>query len=356
VAPGDLDGDGDPDVVVSGFQRIDWYRNPDWAPQPIAEGSFGRGGKTLVRDVDGDGRLDVITGAFDDALPLFSGGLTMVWFRTTAAGWERRLLSEEAYCHDLLFGDLDGDGREDGLCLDQQRGQVLRLLPPADPLAPWSVETIDADENAMGSAIADIDRDGRPDVVVGRAWYRNGGDGTWTRHEYTSITVDGYDGFRDFAKVSVLDLDGDGRLDVFATLYAETPAGVVYAFLAPPDPASDAWLPVLVDAGPLFGVHSQGAAPFDGTSRPQIMVGETNAGGFEFGVNPDPQIYVYRLLGPASDPASWERTLVDGMGTHEAQIVDLDRDGLPDIVGHEENTDLLDRNGGVFAWRNQTAR
>ena len=137
------------------------------------------------------------------------------------------------------------------------------------------------------------------------------------------------------------------------TLFSETPEGRVFAFLAPSDPATGTWTPVLIDPGPLFGVHSQAAAPFDGTPRHQVMVGETNICGFDFGTNPDPQIYVYRLLGPPGRVASWERSLVDRLGTHEAQAVDLDGDGLPDIVGHDENTP---GNGAVRWWRNVTPR
>src|SRR5262245_4522190 len=60
-------------------------------------------------------------------------------------------------------------------------------------------------------------------------------------------------------------------------------------------------------------------------------------------------------MGAASDRAGWERTVVDNFGTHEAQAVDLNGDGLPEIAGTEENTDLVGRNGTVSWWQNVTA-
>jgi hypothetical protein len=183
-------------------------------------------------------------------------------------------------------------------------------------------------------------------VIAGRAWYRREAAG-WSRHVFTDARVKGYPYFDDYAKLSVLDLDQDGRLDVFATLYAETPAGRVYAFLAPHDPRRDAWITVLIDPGPLFGVHSQVAAPFDGSARPQVMVGETNIGGFGFGTAPDPHVYVYRLRGNAADRRP-------GSARRSARAADLQPDGLPDLVGHEENTDLVGRNGPVQVWTNRT--
>jgi hypothetical protein len=47
--------------------------------------------------------------------------------------------------------------------------------------------------------------------------------------------------------------------------------------------------------------------------------------------------------------------VVDHFGTHEAQAVDLNGDGLPEIAGTEENTDLVGRNGTVSWWQNVTA-
>jgi hypothetical protein len=124
---------------------------------------------------------------------------------------------------------------------------------------------------------------------------------------------------------------------VFATLFADSRESRVFAFLAPPDPLRQPWRAVEVDAGPLWGVHSQGVGDFDGSGRVQVMVGEPYSAGFGFGNNPSPEVYVYRLLGSAADPTAWERTLVDTIGTFEAQVTDVDGDGLSDIVGHEGN-------------------
>jgi FG-GAP-like repeat len=349
---GDIDGDGRPDIVVGGDAYLVWFHNPDWAPNLIASGfKFAGGAMVVVRDLDGDGRLDVMTGKY----PLgHEEQRQTVWYGNTPSGWAEHLVSTTSFCHDLAFGDFDADGREDAVCDDQFLNQIVWLHRPASPTSPWTTTEIDT-RAAMGAAVADIDRDGRPDVVAGRAWYRLSG-ATWSRFPYTTLDDTSDRRFDDFEKVSVLDIDGDGRLDVFATLFTDSREGQAYAFLAPPDPTT-AWTAVQIDPGPLFGVHSQAVGAFDGTPRPQIMVGETNIGGFGFGVNPSPQIYVYRLLGAASDPAGWERTLVDDTGTHEARAIDIDRDGLPDLVGDEENTDLLTppRNGRVSWWQNVTA-
>jgi hypothetical protein len=350
---GDIDGDGRPDLVVGGDQYLLWYHNPDWTPNLIANGyKFAGGAMVVVRDMDGDGRLDVLTGRYIITDPAHR---QMVWYGNTPSGWAPHVVSNTSYCHDMAFADLDGDGRPDTACDDHVLKQIVWLQAPAVPTSLWTTHLIDS-RGAMGADVADIDRDGHVDVIAGRAWYRNDGAGNFVRYPYTTLTDTADTFFNDYEKVNAIDLDGDGRLDIFATLFANSREGQVWAFLAPADPRQS-WTGVQIDPGPLFGVHSQAVARFDGTSRPQVMVAETNIGGYGFGVNPSPQMYVYRLLGAASDPAGWERTQIDSVGTHEARAVDLNGDGLPDIAGGEENTDLVSppRNGQVSWWQNATA-
>src|ERR1022692_2036345 len=184
---GDINGDGKPDVVVAGDQFLLWYQNPDWIPHLIAsDDRYGAGAMVLIADVNGDGRPDVITG--EQAVESCVGVCQTDWFENTGTGWVKHVLASNVYCHDLAWGDLNGDGLPDLACDDQQHGQVLWLQHPTDPTQPWTVHVID-NRLAMGVQIADIDGDGSPDIVAGEAWYDNvNGDGSvWVRHPYTTM-------------------------------------------------------------------------------------------------------------------------------------------------------------------------
>lgn len=348
VGVGDLNRDRRPDIVVAGDRFLLRYPKPAARPQLVASGTFGAGAATVVHDVDGDGRPDIVTGQI-----LASGLREEVWFGNTSRGWRRHVLSSDAYCHDLVFAPVDGRGRAEAVCVDQHRQRIVLLARGAAATSPWSLAPIQDGVDAMGAAVADVDRDGRLDVVSGRSWYRNAGAGSWVRYPYTAMASAGYPAFDDYAKVAVFDLNGDGRPDIVASLFAESPAGRLYAFLAPPDPRDPAWTPVLLDPGPLFGVHSLAVAHFDGCARPEFVLAETNIGGWDFGVAPDPHVVLFRLLG-----SGWSRTVVDSIGAHDVQAADLDGNGLPDLVGHEENTNLArpPRDGRVFWWQNVTPK
>jgi hypothetical protein len=352
---GDVSGDGRPDLVVGGNTWLVWFENPRWKPHLIAPGGYGVGSTIVVRDLNGDGRADVLTG--DPTTR------TMVWFQRTRAGWARHTLATGVYCHNIDFGDLNGDGRVDIACADAIYGRVAWLERPTVAGRPWVVHRIDDGRTFWGAKIVDIDRDGRPDVVAGRAWYRNEGDGTFTRYAYTALQdtarpTEGYPGwyFDDHEYLSVLDLNRDRRPDIVATVFAGSQEGQLWAFLAPADPRTQAWQAVLVDRGPLFSVHSQAAADFDGTGAVQVAVAEMDVGGYGFGPNPDPKLLLYRLVGPASDPASWQRRRVDTVGSHEAVAVDVDGDGRLDLIGGDENGDraVPPRKGVARWWRNET--
>src|SRR5690349_23841752 len=65
MGAGDVDGDGRIDLVVGGDRYLLLYRNPDFTPSLIAGSyKFGGGSAVRARDMNGDGRMDVLTGRY----------------------------------------------------------------------------------------------------------------------------------------------------------------------------------------------------------------------------------------------------------------------------------------------------
>lgn len=64
LAVADVDGDGQPDILLADAKQIVWYRNPTWEKFVMAENLTVRDNVAIAaRDVDGDGRAEVAVGA-----------------------------------------------------------------------------------------------------------------------------------------------------------------------------------------------------------------------------------------------------------------------------------------------------
>ncbi len=122
---GDLDGDGDNDVVQAEADnpdgRVAFFENDgrgEWTRHLIkAEGDGQDFHSLAVADFDGDGDLDV----FSCGGPLSSGAprRAYVWEneagpggRPSAGRWEEHVVAEKP-CHEAVAGDVDGDGDVD---------------------------------------------------------------------------------------------------------------------------------------------------------------------------------------------------------------------------------------------------
>ena len=240
----DLDGDGDLDVVGTGQASIlDLARNDGTGnftatriTIPFGSGQFPR--KVAALDVDGDGDIDLaMPYRLQAKVRLFLNDGNAAFTETTPLD-----IGPEAAL--AIAADLDGDGRKDLVVGTENTppngataGSIVLLRAGAAALEPW--QTIDVGSIPSDIAVADMNADGTADLVVscdggaeGRGIYvilRDGaGFGAPVRFDPPFAA-----GTR---AVATGDLDGDLRPDVVTCDYGNNVGVMLQLVLPPPAP------------------------------------------------------------------------------------------------------------------------
>ncbi|MBL7950205.1 MAG: T9SS type A sorting domain-containing protein [Flavobacteriales bacterium] len=195
---GDLDGDGDPDLVFCHGQGIvGWFAvqaDHTWSLRESVSRTISYCQDVVAVDVDGDDDNDLVAASYHADM--------VTLYRNSGAGsFEQQeiLLENFDQVNDVEAFDVDLDGDMD--LVASSSGSAKLFLNPGDG-SSWSNTSIDGAGGALSKA--DLNNDGATDLIIGSKWYANNGDGQFT--EMATLAIGNLN--------KVGDVNGDGITDI----------------------------------------------------------------------------------------------------------------------------------------------
>jgi hypothetical protein len=235
VALGDLDGDGDLDLAVanrlaSNVSTLLGDGTGSFAPQANSPFMVGNDPRSVaLGDLDGDGNLDLVTAnSGSNTVSILLGDGTGSFAPQANSPFPVGAAPES-----VAIGDLNGDGQLDLATANRNVNNVSVLLGDGTgSFVPEANSPFQVGTSPESVAIGDLNGDGQPDLAVAN---RNGnnvsvllGDGTGSFGMQTTFTTGARPSF-----VAIGDLDGDGNPDLAVTNATEHTVSVLINSTAP---------------------------------------------------------------------------------------------------------------------------
>ena len=317
-------------TAYSPYYFLPDYNNSAYVPGTVnfdPQVNYGLNGyQVIMADVDGDGKADMVVAGYQTAVYLNNSTSGSITSSSFAAPVFLPISSAE-----VAVGDIDGDGKPDLVFINgfdsvrilrntSTTGSVSFGSPVAFIINNW--------ETPQAIAIADIDGDGKPDVVIGNnssgniSIYHNEASAGTINTGSLSLPLDFYGG-GEYSSIAVEDIDGDGKPDIVAVGNGDSVQ--VFRNTCTPGNINGIAAPVSFAVG--NGSFAVLTADIDGDGKADIVVTNTT----------DSTLSVLRNTSSAGNISFTNQVVfatggLINQGASNIAAGDFDGDGKPDIA------------------------
>lgn len=340
---GDINGDGKMDVVSGPY----WYEGPDfktkhelYPAKPQNREGYADNFFCWVYDFNGDGKNDVLTVGFP--------GKPGYVYENPGAGnydkpWKRHEVLKAVSNESPQFVNVIGSDQPELVCT--QDGKFgFATFEPKKGFEPWIFHTISVMDAPKpfghGLGAGDVNGDGRTDIVIADGWFEQPETKADTaRWEFHKVKfTDSYGG----AEMHVYDVDGDGKNDVITSVAAHD-FGLAWYKQVTEDGKTTFKKQVIMGDRPAhnpFGLvfselHSVALVDMDGDGLKDIVTGKTFYSHHKGSPMWDAGAVVYWFkLTRTKEGVEWVPHKIDGEAGigRQVSVVDINGDKLPDVV------------------------
>jgi hypothetical protein len=334
----DVNGDGKLDILSGDF----WYEGPRWTQHRFRELNFANNYvdafSDLVVDVDADGRPDVVTVSWF--------AKKMAWWRNPGkngpAMWVETPVETVSPIEFAVQADLDNDGK------------AREILPQfgnaKTPLAWYEARNGKLEKHVVspvsyghGIGTGDVNGDKRTDIITPKGWFEAPADvrnGDWKFHPDFELGDTGF--------IYVLDINGDGRGDLVTSLAHN------YGIFWMEQGAEGKWTKRLIDDS-WSQAHAVTLADLNGDGKLDLLTGKRYMAhnGKDPGEREPLGVYWYESIRTGDGKGiEWVRHTIDYGGRTgggmQIPVADIDGDGDLDFAAPGK--------GGLFLFENLSRR
>jgi hypothetical protein len=320
----DMNGDGRPDILSGAY----WYENPgprggEWKRHQYRTvetvGEFVSDCGEWTIDVNHDGAPDVVTvGWMTDGLWWYENP------KKPDVMWQRHLIAHTVETEGGWMADINGDGKPDLALAHYGHAGVMWVDFSGPEPKVHHVGTREQDGHGIG--MADVDGDGKIDILMPHGWFKNidADHDQWEWHPDWNLGETGF-------PIIGYDVNNDGKLDL---IYGRGHSYGLYWLEQQGEASNRRWVRHTIDES-FSQVHTLALADIDGDGEMELLAGKRYRGhdGGDPGSYDPLVVFYYKINRKTGEftriPISINGTA--GVGT-QFVVADLDGDGDVDLA------------------------